>query len=244
MKHATRGLAMTETAIVMAVVLLALFGGVQMAVIGYMQAAADGASFVAAHAQALNSSANGPAVAQTPFPIVGGNVTMGAPSGAVSASTSLTTGGLLMMGDLPPTYNVYGGDVEPTFSGGTGGANGTFAYNAGFNITPLTKLKNFCSNTGTCAARAIYLAQRLDSTGNGLNGQYKEWTCHLNAYQQLQKDLPATIGTGGWTNPATGTLGVAGSIFDPTGPSSGKNVSDEGVIYAADNGSKNSGMNC
>lgn len=244
MRSKVRGTALPETAIILTTVLLLLFGAIQLSIMGFTQSTADGAAFVAAHAQALHSntcpSPCGPTVAQTAFPIVGSNVAVSSTSSTVQAVASLTASGLVMMPGTPTSYPIYGGDVEPLYSGASG--SGQFAYGAN------AALLNYCTPAGQCSSsHAIYLAQRLGSSNNGINGQYAEWTCHLNAYQAMAQNFPSSIGQYGWTNPSTGQVGTAGTIFDNTltSPSKNGNTSGtEGYIYAGDSGQQNAGMNC
>ncbi|TAM87089.1 hypothetical protein EPN42_12115 [bacterium] len=252
-----RGTALPETAIVLSLVLLLLLAAVQLSVIGFTQSTADGASFVAAHAQSIGSTTSGASVAQSAFPITAGNVTLSATSSTVQAVTSLTTGGLLLVPGGASTYAISGGDVEPLFSGASTGSN-TFGF--AVNAT----LPNYCRPSTPCNALpssyAIYLAQNACVVGNGngsntcnnsngVNGAFAQWGCHLNGYQTMLQNFPApgSVGPQGWLNPVTGKIGISTSIYDPTltSPSQNGNTSGtEGYIYAADSGKSNAGMNC
>lgn len=53
--HAQRGVALPETALVLATLLLALFGALRVGVIGYNQISADGAAFLSSHESALGA---------------------------------------------------------------------------------------------------------------------------------------------------------------------------------------------
>ena len=233
MTRGTRGAALPETAILLSMVLMVLLAAVQLSVIGFSQATADGAAFVAAHTEAVNASADGSAVARSIFPAVGRDVTVTNGASTTTAVASLTAGGLLLLPGAPSSYVISGGDVEPTFAGGSG--NGTFDFGAS------ATLPNYCP-AGPQGARCdptyqIYLAQRLDSDGNGINGQFKEWTCHLNAYQGVP--FPSSIGATGYVNPTTQGVGISGTDFDYS-----KSSTSEGKIYSADSGKQHDGMNC
>ena len=257
MSNSTRGTALPETAIVLSLVLLLLLGTIQLTVIGFTQSTADGAAFVAAHTNSIGATTSAASVAQSAFPIVGTNVALSATSSTVQAVTSLTTGGLLLVPGGASSYSIFGGDVEPLFSGGSGGSqNFGFAVNA--------TLPNYCDPGKPCtnlpSSRAIWLAQNACvvgngngnsgcSNGNGVGGAFAEWGCHLNGYQAMLQNFPApsAVGAGGWINPATGKVGISGTIYDPTltSPSKNGNTSGtEGFIYAADSGKASSGMNC
>ena len=263
MKHASRGAALVETAIVVGLSLLVIFAAVQYALLGFSQAAADGAAFVAAHSQAVGSTTgtvNGVNVAETPFPLLsltGNSLTTAAGAGTVTSQSSVTMSGVNLAGGSTQ-FTMNGGDVETSFSG-AGSNTGQFSFSmAGtdlVNINPIAggcPVANGCSAcpspNGTLTCYPIYLAQRLDTTGNGLNGQWSEWTCHLDGYQA--QSFPATsltAGSKGFMSPtgytqSNGTAGIAGSAWDPSTPKvKGDN---EAQIYASDNGVKTSGINC
>ncbi|MGP6159698.1 MAG: hypothetical protein ACLPYS_19740 [Vulcanimicrobiaceae bacterium] len=87
--RAARGNALPETALTLTLVLLVFLGLVELAMVGFVQAEADGAAFVAAHAAAMASDAatqstRGPAHASGIFSLM--------PSGNISVTTG-TTGG-------------------------------------------------------------------------------------------------------------------------------------------------------
>ncbi|HTV72784.1 MAG TPA: hypothetical protein VME66_03645 [Candidatus Acidoferrales bacterium] len=125
-----RGDALPETALTISVVLLVFLGLIKLAFVGYEQAQADGAAFVAAHAAALVSpqASAGPYgatrahndfgipisnVQATPIPNSAGALN---DKGDIVAMTNLTAGGLFPsqgFGVLSTGYNLHSFIVEP-----------------------------------------------------------------------------------------------------------------------------------
>ncbi len=195
MKAPSRGTAMIETAIVLSMVLLLLYGTMQIAIWGYSQATTEGAAFVGAHAASVNSSGSastdqtyGISVANLAFPNLsasgGGspfNFTLTYPTTntiqAIVTNSSVT--GLLLLPKASQTVSVSGGDIEPILanSGNGGSTFGGFGVQATlYNYCYFDNKKNpQCPSSGT----PIYIAQYDDiyGKGNGKNGQFAEWNC-------------------------------------------------------------------
>ena len=230
----SRGTAMVETAIVLSMVLVILYGTMQIAIWGYSQATTEGAAFIGAHAASINSSGTqgtdqtyGLSVTNVAFPKI---TTSGPfsfsltyptaqPNAIQTIVTSDAVGGLLLVPGAHKNIEVRGGDIEPILANisNTGTTNGGFAAQATltnycyFKITGKTSSSQ-CPSGGI----AIYIAQYDDiyGKGNGKNGQFAEWNCRPGLF-------PAWGGSGSTAFPTTyptyGTTtgGGPGSIYDP-----------------------------
>ena len=111
-----RGTALVETAFVMGIVLMIVFGGIQLAVLAFTQAGQDGAAFTAAHAYAANPGA-GVAGAQAAAHGIFSHVPISAiavtPAGSgVSATVTGTAQGLPVPG-TPSTFALNAVAAEP-----------------------------------------------------------------------------------------------------------------------------------
>ena len=139
--RASRGTALPETAIVLSMVLLLLFGTVQLAIVGFYQSMSDGAAFVAAHAQSLSGSTGGPQVAATVFPQVHrGDVTISNPTAStVEATVAKSTMGFLLVPGAASSVSVNGADIEPQISD-------VFATPAPYQFSVISNLTNWCQS--------------------------------------------------------------------------------------------------
>jgi hypothetical protein len=224
----SRGTALPETAIVLSMVLLLLFGAVQLSIIGFYQSMSDGAAFVAAHTQSLGGGTGGPQVAATVFPQVKtGDVTMSNPtSSTVEAEVAKSTLGLLLVPGAASTVNVNGNDIEPKISG-------VFSSPAPFQFSVTSQLTNWCQNEwqgATCSTfpspttYSIYLAQTVNTQGNGQgwNGPFAEWRCHQEYFASV--NFPNALPTPGATWDVTNNKSPENPIYswDPNPPGRGK----------------------
>lgn len=218
---------MVETAIVLSMVLVLLFGIMQIAVWGYTQATTEGAAFVAAHAASVNSSGSaatdatyGLSVANLAFPAVkAGDLNLTYPqSNVIQAIVTRTAGGLLLVPGASKTISVRGGDIEPILanSSNPGSTNGGIAVQATLN--------NYCfwqnKNKTTCTPRTIYIAQFDDiyGKGNGKNGQFAEWNCRpalFLPYGGTYFKIPMPTGaiSGGPYDPGAGSAFGENSLY-------------------------------
>lgn len=219
MKRSSIGAALPETALILSVALIVLFGASQMAVIGFTQAAADGASFVGAHALAIDPAASAPSVIQSIFPQFKSTdvAAPGSTTNFQSQTVSKTVDGFPLQ-QLSPTYTITGSDIELKPQG-AGQAPQAFSFGAAS-----TSILNFCNPSKACSApssRSVWLAQTVDTTGNGQgwNGPFKEWRCHQQYFAQL--NFPSTRPGGGLT----------GSVYDWRASGS-----RESAIYGWDSG--------
>lgn len=224
MKHERiRGTALPETALTVGLALLLVLGAAQMAIIGYTQISADGAAFVAAHAQAQNPGANGETTAASVFSNVNAsNFDNPAPQASlVPMSVTKSIAGFPLMPGLASNYTVTGKDLEYA-PDGAGATPAPYAFGVS------AALKNYCvSNTSDCdlpSSYSIYLAQGVgNGNGNGSNGIFSEWRCHQRYYAQLN-----------WSQKAypDGYSAIQGDkTYDPL-----TNNSTENSIYGWDSG--------
>ncbi|MGZ3497526.1 MAG: TadE/TadG family type IV pilus assembly protein [Vulcanimicrobiaceae bacterium] len=205
----SRGNTLPETAIILAVALMMMLGALQIALYGFGQASADGAAFVAS-----NSFANGGAtpepMAASVFPgIAQNNIVLSTPRPGVVIGTATTTmPGLAFVPGMPSSLPIAGADIEPLTSTAQGGPPPPFTFSVKAN------LKNYCTPTSLCpypAQHCMYLAQALDNSGNGKNGQFSEWYYHANTFASVS-----------W--PRQRPSSIAGSNLDPGVPGSTENT--------------------
>jgi Flp pilus assembly protein TadG len=198
MRRGFKGGTLPETAIVMSVVLLVLFGAVQLAIIGYSQLMADGAAFVGARSVAENpqgTSSTDQANARSAV----GNVFSHLPSGSVAAqenadntvtsSIGTSVPGLPVPG-APSTVSVNSRVVEPLIPHGTPKfIPGPYPFTAS---ATLANDYQYAVNGSQILNHPIWLAQTVASYGGvGTTGRFFEWNCHLTYYQRLQGQFPA-----------------------------------------------------
>lgn len=217
----TRGTALPETALTIALALLLVLGSAQMALIGYTQISADGAAFVAAHTQAQDPNANGVTEATGVFSAVGSsNFSTPAPQASlVPFSVTKALGGFAIVPGLASNYSVTGSDMEYA-------PDAAAATPAPYEFAATASLKNYCDPTVPCSlpsTRSIYLAQGIgNGNGNGANGIFSEWRCHQQYYAKVN-----------WPNSyPDGYSAIQGdNKLDPY-----KNSSTENSIYSWDSG--------
>lgn len=219
MKRTMRGAALPETALVLSLALIVLFGTSQMAIVAFTQASADGAAFLGAHALAIDPSASATSVIGSVFPqFSSGNIgTPGSTTNYQSQTISKTVDGFPLQ-HLSSAYTITGSDIELKPQGA---AQAPQAFSFGATSTSLV---NFCNPTKTCNApssRSIWLAQSVDTSGNGngWNGPFKEWRCHQQYFASL--NFPSSRPSGG----------LAASGFDWTASGTTENT-----IYGWDSG--------
>lgn len=204
----SRGNTLPETAIILAVALMMMLGALQIALYGFGQASADGAAFVAS-----NSFANGGAtpapMAASVFPGIGqNNIQLYPRQGVVIGTATTTMPGLAFVPGMPSSLTIAGADIEPVTSTAQGGPPPPFTFSVKAN------LKNYCSPTSLCpypAQYCMYLAQTLDNSGNGKNGQFSEWYYHADTFASIN-----------W--PPKRPSSIAGTNLDPSTPGSTENT--------------------
>jgi Flp pilus assembly protein TadG len=190
-----RGTALIETALTIGIVLVVLFGSVQLGILGFTQTAGDGAAFVAAHTYAQNP-ASGTAYAKSAATgvfdkIPASAITVTPQGGTVTATAATTANGIDVPG-APATVALQSSATErvPSAPGSTPppfAASGT--------------LKNYRDASGVAnPAHPIVVAQTI-GTGHGSNGRFKEWFCRGGVYSGLS--FPSHRPTGSAAGPNT-----------------------------------------
>ncbi|GAC1656912.1 MAG: hypothetical protein NVS9B12_08770 [Vulcanimicrobiaceae bacterium] len=197
-----RANALPETALSLSLVLMLLYGSIQVALYGFGQVSADGAAFVAANAVTNNSSAPAAAAAAI-FPgIAQSNIsTSTSQPNVVVAQASTKMPGLPFVPGMPGTLQISGADIEAYTGGSKTPINFAFASNANLN--------NYCPYQHTCvfpSTYAVHLAQNLDYSGNGKNGVFEEWYCHVNTYGSVSFPAQRPAPSASWdpSNPGSG----------------------------------------
>ena len=197
---------MAETAVIVSFSLLLVLGALQIFLLGFGQISSDGASFVASIA-ASTGYANPAGLGASIFPgIKQVNITTNASGGTVVAKATVSVPGLGAMPGLGSLTQEQGADIEPytSLSQGLGPQPFTFAVTA--------NLANFCSNGASCSSSyAMTLAQHINPSGSGVNGQFQEWDCHRTAYLALA--FPSSLPTPGPTWDVTNTASAEHTIY-------------------------------
>ena len=184
-----RGAALVETAFVMSIVLMVLFGALQLSLLAYAQTSQDGAAFVAARAYAQNP-AGGAAPAEAAAHKIFAHVPVAAfvvtPSaGQVGVSVQGTASGLPVAG-TPATFALGAVDAEilGVASGGP------------FSVT--VTLQNYYTSPGDnydmgglLQPRVMLVAQTF---GVASGSRYAEWYCRQAVYSALH--IPTTTANG------------------------------------------------
>lgn len=212
--HGARAAVLPEMAIVISVVLMLMFGAMEIALYGYAQVSADGAAFVAANAVSNNSPTAPATLGSAVFPgIAAANISTKLQGATVVAQATTTMPGLPFVPGMPQTLTISGADIEAN-------APVKNPTPANFAFASTANLNNYCPYAHTCvfpSTYAMHLAQNLDYSGNGKNGVFEEWYCHVSTYGSVS--FPST-------RPAPGPA------WDPSNPASGA----EYTIYQWDTG--------
>ena len=185
-----RGAVLVETAFVMSIALMVLFGALQLSLLAYAQTSQDGAAFVAARAYAENPAA-GAASAEAAAHKIFAHVPVSAfaltPSaGQVGVSVQGSATGLPVSG-TPATFSLSALDSEPL---GVAGAAGP--------ISATATLQNYYTSPGDAYAvggllqpRTMLVAQTF---GAAPGSRYAEWYCRQAVYSALR--IPTTTANG------------------------------------------------
>jgi hypothetical protein len=211
-ENVRRGSALPETALVMGLFFLLMFGSLNMAFLGYNQMQADGATYIAARAAAANPS-SAPSAAATAlaavFPRVSASSVAITTIGSLVQATYVgTSPGLVLLGNKGTgNFNVYSREVETT-QGSTsniGSAIGSqFPYTVG--SSGYVVLGNYPSSYNIWLAQTLTVnANAKGAVCNNPNGVQSNTTCydagefgaHCEAYANLKftntdKTVPAT----------------------------------------------------
>lgn len=189
-KPFARANAMPEMALTIGLLFLLLFGGINMALLGYNQLQADGATYVAARAAAAHPTA--PSAAASAVAAVFPNfnkslITVQAPiNGLVQATYSSTSPGLTLLGGNTGRFNVFARSAEASFT--TTAPASTIAFTVG-DSNGMTTLANYQG------AYKVWLAQKLPMISSGCAGikgtggtcyDDSEFLAHCEAYANLK----------------------------------------------------------
>ena len=206
-----RGVALPETALMMGLFFLLLFGSINMALLGFSQMEADGATYIAARAAVANPSSAPSAAASAVaniFPhLTGGTLSVQTIGNLVQATYQGTSPGLLLLNNKGTgNFNIYSREVEPTMgsSSNIGTALGSqYPYTVG--SSGLVALNNHGSTYNIWLAQTIKIVSSA-SCNNGKIGKGKstttcydasEFAAHCEAYANLKftnsdKTIPTT----------------------------------------------------
>ena len=174
-----RGNAMPETAMVMGLLFLLLFGALNMAMLSYNQMMADGATFVAARAAAANPT-NAPSAAASTvagiFPKINtSNLSIYQSGTTVQASYTSTSPGLMLLQEHSTgAFNIFSREVEVALNssnysllGTSTGAVFPFSVGGSAGASGTVPLNNYPGSTYN-----MWLAQRIvimSGSGGGNN---------------------------------------------------------------------------
>jgi hypothetical protein len=203
--QAARGVALAETALTMSLVLLVLLGLIKLVFVGYEQAQADGAAFIAAHAESLGNgtAARGEQHARTAFPgyppdsgtegiyVQPGTAGSNGDLGQVVAEAKRVAGGLFLGTGVgagaPAQINLHSFIVEPVADPGgdppvfSATVNGG-APNCNGGLAS-SKTTNLAVANGTPWGCSMNLS--VPDFKNSPKDPYQEAECHLAYYASL-----------------------------------------------------------
>lgn len=191
-----RGTALVETAFVMSIVLMILFGSIQLSVLAYTQVSQDGAAFVASRTYAQDPGAGtvgATAAAHGVFTHVAtAAITLTPSAKSVSVVVTGTANGLPVAGS-PATFAVNAHVNEPL-----GAA--TPAPGAAYPFSVTDTLQNYVTSPGDTNSvgglhqpRAMILAQSI-TLSNPSGSRFAEWYCRATVYAAIRP--PATTANG------------------------------------------------
>lgn len=171
----------------MSVTLLLLFGAVNLALYGYLQAMADGSSYVGARSIAQSSLTQSAAQSKA-LSIIAMVFPHVAPSAvAVSLGSNANTTSVTLSG--PPLTFVGHGTVWLRAHATEKALNGTVQVPGGVSFAASTLLRNVPGNSNY----PIWVAQTLTSNAlGGLNGRFGDWFCHSRYFQAIM--FPTSAG--------------------------------------------------
>ncbi|MFN2528905.1 MAG: TadE/TadG family type IV pilus assembly protein [Candidatus Baltobacteraceae bacterium] len=214
----SRGAVMVEMALIMSIVLMLIFGTIQLSMIAFGQSAQDGAAFVAAREYGQNA-AGGTSTAQNAAHSVysrvnASDVSLSTSGTTVTASAATNVAGLGVPG-TPGTFPLESRATEPvavptaTPASGPGNsgphAHGARTFYAFSTADALANYRDYSSNVAN-PAYAIVTAQTF-GTGHGVNGFFDEFDCRQMVYSGIS--FPAYPGAAGrqpaW-DPINGTF--------------------------------------
>ena len=152
-----RGTALVETAFVMSIVLMILFGSIQLSVLAYTQISQDGAAFVASRTYAQDpaaGTAGAATAAHTVFSHVPAAAIVVTPSAsAVSVVVTGTSTGLPVAGS-PATFAVNAHVNEPRGAATPGPSATAYPFSATATLGTTSPRRAIRTRSADCASRA------------------------------------------------------------------------------------------
>jgi hypothetical protein len=228
-----RGNALPETALTLSLVLLVFLGLIELAMIGFVQAEADGAAFVAAHAAAMANSASAQATRGAAH---AGGIFSFIPSGNISVTTGTSGGpngtGEVVGSSFRLTAGLFSGSnvtlrshvVEPVVSA---------PYDpSSSNLTIVQALLPNCISVNPATPNCSQSVALAGFDPGNTTNPYHNFDCHATYYKAL------TNGTNGTTRGATPwpqnyQVGTNGSINWPAVRASGIYLDSAGNLGTA-----------
>lgn len=212
-----RGTALAETALVVAMALVIVFNGLQLALIGFYQLHADAVAFTAARYVAQGGTTGGYLTAGFFPPALSLNATQA--GSIVTASATATLPGLFLIPNAPASVPIQGQDIE------TAAGTSTSTLQP-FSISESnTGLTNYYAGSAatTPSAHMICLAHTINvnGNGNGGNGAFAIFQSHADIFSKLANSFPSSV-------PASPS-----PTYDLANTSNGQNAQDpsEVTIY-------------
>lgn len=179
----SRGVALPETALLIGLALMLILGASQLAILSVTQLSADGGAFIAAHMLAEEPTSSPLATVQSVFPgIKAGNLSASNAGQNLEQATVTTSAGGFSIPGMPSSFSITGSDLEVAPAAVDAAAQ-TYTFGA------TAQLNNWCPYQSVCtypSVRSIYIAHTLSTGGNGVNGQFAEWSCHSTALAALR----------------------------------------------------------
>lgn len=218
----SRGGALIETALTMGVVLIVLLAAVQLSIVGFKQAAQDGAVFVAARTYAqspVSGVARATSAANSVFDTVPSSSIAVAPGVTFVTATSASTASAPTVPGAPASISLRSGATERIATAGTPGAfsaTSTLTNYRDASGTPTTTHPIVPAQPGLASGNCDQTGQNQGCTGNhqysgpAYTGPTAEFDCRLAGFKALT--FPSTRPKGNGTGP--------GSVWDPASSSS------------------------
>jgi hypothetical protein len=243
--RSVRGAALPETAMMMGLFFLLLFGSINMAFLGFNQMEADGATYVAARAAAVSPSSAPSAAASAVaaiFPHLSTSaVTVTQVGSMVQATYVGTSPGLVLLGNKGTgNFNIYSREAETTAAGGSSlGTSAGSAFPFSVGSSGLVSLNNYGSTHNMWLAQTVTIVAAASCQNGGLGAKSKttcysasEFAAHCEAYAAVKfTNTDASIPT---TTNVKNAREV--EITKPTNWDPNTAGSKNSVIYAYDSG--------
>jgi hypothetical protein len=224
--------------LVMSLLLMLLFGAINLTLIGYGQLQADGAAFVAAHAAALASPSSGPSAANVEIGVAFPHVNPSNLTVSIASGTNYTTSALVTM-SAPGLPLLFGHSAPVTLKSHVVELDSnTGTTGLSFSVSQAV-LKNYVSTAGVPnPTYTAHLAQQInttcyylynDTTGTPTASNpcweaylaFDDMCAHDKTYDQLSNDFNTTSYSAAVTDYNKGTRSTAFSPLSTAGNSEG-----------------------